>query len=324
MTGFRDFHTSVFDFATKVMTAVESQRGSQRLHSTGMASTGTSLFRTTDLYSPIRLEAVIRAIKASSEKDSVKTRVQGENKCHRERAGPYPDRNAYLASTLGISPNIKEYTMTKVIGITNYIEFGGDNNAMKNFMSKENIQFYDESWSPLDGIDPEVAHLVTFKRFNPAPVKHLLMARNARKNLRYSETRDIITTDIPRNYDNRYAVGMCIKIGKANQCWMAFNFTTLRKAPLDGVQRLSLAHPDLQVTDRYLGEGLRTVGIATYVGGEVEDKEVRNKVEYDSFFMYLRAVKFLNVLGSGDELPAHEVDDQEVSDAELHTQFCLK
>jgi len=27
MTGLRDFHTSVFDFATKVMTAVECQRG---------------------------------------------------------------------------------------------------------------------------------------------------------------------------------------------------------------------------------------------------------------------------------------------------------
>ena len=31
MTGLRDFHTSVFNFATKVMTAVESQRvGSDR------------------------------------------------------------------------------------------------------------------------------------------------------------------------------------------------------------------------------------------------------------------------------------------------------
>ena len=27
MTGLRDFHTSIFDFATKVMTAVEGQRG---------------------------------------------------------------------------------------------------------------------------------------------------------------------------------------------------------------------------------------------------------------------------------------------------------
>jgi len=214
--------------------------------------------------------------------------------------------------------------MTKNNQIINYVEFGGGNKAMNNFIVQENIQFYDESWSPLGGIDHEVAHLVTFKRFDPAPVKRLLMARNTRKDLRCSETRDIITTEIPRNNDNRYEIGMCIKIGKVNQCWMAFKFTTLRTATLDGVQKLSLAYPDLQVTDRYLGVGLRTVGIATYVGGKVEDKEVRNKEEYDSFFMYLGAVKFLNVLGSGDELSEHEVDDQEVSDEKLHRQFCLK
>lgn len=33
MTGLRDFHTSVFDFATKVMTAVECQRGGSGMSS---------------------------------------------------------------------------------------------------------------------------------------------------------------------------------------------------------------------------------------------------------------------------------------------------
>jgi len=107
MSRLRDLHTSIFDFATKVMTAIDSQRGaadrsSQVTATIVFAGDGISrdiiISHTTALNAPIRLDAVFGSIKASGENDSEEMRVQEQWKCHGIRAGPYTEKNASLAS----------------------------------------------------------------------------------------------------------------------------------------------------------------------------------------------------------------------------------